>query len=200
MQADSRAALPGHDSTGPSWQGQARSTTSSSSTSTSIRVAAEGFDYASSCVGRGITSPASAYAEGIKTRNTFGERVRGKLFSRFSLLCSTAFRMGILFWLLCTACFGVAAYVVYESLQDRLLARMDLSIAERFAHFQQIYLIDGIDAVIRIGEARNSSPMTSSMGFHLSTAEWERIAGNVPICLTQRGLGHSGRCSPGSGR
>jgi signal transduction histidine kinase len=115
------------------------------------------------------------------------ERVRKRLFNRFDLLRSTPFRIGMLFWLLFTACFGIASFVVYETLQTRALDRIDRSITERFARLQDDFTIDGIEAVVEVVEARSSSPMTSRMGYHLSTLEGQRIAGNVPICPTAAG-------------
>ncbi len=139
------------------------------------------------CVGRGTTSPEDEQVADTVPVDTAGGRVRRRLFDRFGRLRSTAFRIAILFWLLFTACFSAGAYFVYETLQGRLLDRIDETIVQRFDETQAIYDTEGIEAIIRIGESRGQSPMSSSMGFHLSTPDGERIAGNVPVCLTKMG-------------
>lgn len=139
------------------------------------------------CVGRGLTSPpvdpVAAQAEPRSNQEAFKQA----LFARFCFLKSSAFRMGFLFWLLFTACFGAALYVFYETLQDRTLDRIDQSIVDRLEQVNQVYKTNGLEAVIQLAEAKSSSPMSSAMGFHLSTLEGDRIAGNVPICITEPG-------------
>jgi len=113
--------------------------------------------------------------------------LRLQLFNRFGFLRSSAFRLGIMFWLLFTTCFGIGLYGFYATLQDRTLASIDDSIADRFREVSKVYDANGLEAVIQLAEARADSPMSSSMGFHLSTTLGDRIAGNVPICLTEPG-------------
>ena len=139
------------------------------------------------CVGRGITSPVNEQVADTGPVDSMGGRIRKRLFDRFVMLRSTAFRIAILFWLLFTACFGAGSYFVYQTLQGRVLQRLEESIVLRFDEMQSIYNKEGIEAIIRIGESRNQSPMDSSIGFHLSSPEGERIAGNVPVCPTLMG-------------
>lgn len=139
------------------------------------------------CVGRGITSPEDEQIASTVTVDTRGGRVRKRLFDRVGILRSTAFRIAILFWLLFTACFSAGSWFVYQTLQGRVLQRLDESILQRFDEAQTIFNQGGIEAIVRIAESRGQSPMASSMGFHLSTPEGERIAGNVPVCLTEIG-------------
>ncbi len=141
----------------------------------------------SSCPGRGITCPEQAREVVAESVDTIGTRLKGRLFQRFGLLRSISFRMGFLFWLLFTLCFGGGAFMVYTVLQDRMLDRIDASIAGRFAEVRDVYETIGADAVIRMANARSDSPMSSSLGFHLSNAEGERVAGNLPLCLANTG-------------
>lgn len=140
------------------------------------------------CVGRGLTTP--CIEEPVSNEsNEQGLRqvLKTALYARFLLLRSSAFRIGIMFWLMFTACFGIAEYIFYETLQDRILNRVDETIAERFEAVSEVYDIGGLESVIKLAEARGQSPMASTMGFHLSTPNGERIAGNVPICITEMG-------------
>lgn len=139
------------------------------------------------CVGRGKTSPDQDEEPVAASHDLIGDTMRKHLFNRVSILRSVAFRMGFTFWLLFTVCFGVAEYSFYKALETRAMESIDDSIAERFDQVQDVYYSRGIEAVIDLAEARSSSPMTSSMGFHLSTIDGERVAGNVPICLTEPG-------------
>ncbi len=52
------------------------------------------------CVGRGIASPEEGQIADTVPIDTAGGRVRRRLFGRFDMLRSTAFRIAILFWLL----------------------------------------------------------------------------------------------------
>ena len=141
-----------------------------------------------SCPGRGITCPEDEHVSvAAAPIDTLGGRIRGRLFRRFGILRSVSFRMGVLFWLLFTLCFGGGSYMVYETLQDRVLDRIDDSIAGRFAEMQDVHETLGIDAVIRMADARSNLPMVSSMGFYLSNPEGERVAGNLPVCLSSKG-------------
>lgn len=139
------------------------------------------------CVGRGKTSPEAEDSPLASDADGLGDTVRAQLFDRFSLLRSTAFRMGITFWLLFTLCFGVAQYGFYKTLEGRVLGRIDDLISSYMDKARDVYATNGLDAVIHLSEERSSSPMTSSMGFYLSSSEGDRIAGNVPYCLTQPG-------------
>lgn len=139
------------------------------------------------CVGRGKTSPETCDAVRVEHADGLGDSVRAHLFDRFALLRSTAFRMGITFWLLFTLCFGLAQYAFYKTLEDRVLGRIDGVITEHVNKAREVYATQGLDGMVRLAEARAKSPMASSMGFHLSTTEGDRIAGNVPLCLTLPG-------------
>ncbi len=142
----------------------------------------------SACVGRGKTSPdpeepvADASADA-----RMGDTITRHLFNQFSLLKSTAFRMGVTFWLLFTACFGLSEYVFYKALESRVMSRIDLSISERFSDVQSVYDTQGLEAVTAIANAQTRSPMASMMGFHLSSEQGERLAGNVPVSIDSMG-------------
>ena len=141
-----------------------------------------------SCPGRGITSPEDEKSPiGETPPDTLKARLRSRLFQRFGLLRSIAFRMGFLFWLLFTLCFGGGSYMVYVTLQDRVLDRIDESISGRFAEMHDVFEDIGIDAVVKMADARSDLPMVSSMGFYLSNPEGERVAGNLPLCLANKG-------------
>ncbi|ASJ71160.1 sensor histidine kinase [Granulosicoccus antarcticus] len=141
-----------------------------------------------SCVGRGITSPEEVQTAAVAAPESLNQKIRKRLFDRFHALRNSAFRIAVLFWLLFTVCFGLGSYFVYQTLQDRVLDRIDQTIEERFSETRDIYESEGIEAIIRIAEHRNEqSPMSSLMGFHLSTAEGVRIAGNIPLCLANQG-------------
>ncbi len=141
-----------------------------------------------SCPGRGITSPEDDESTmGVAPPDTLRARLRSRLFQRFGLLRSIAFRMGFLFWLLFTLCFGGGSYMVYVTLQDRVLDRIDESIEGRFDEMQDVFETLGIDAVVKMADARSDLPMVSSMGFYLSNPEGERVAGNLPLCLANNG-------------
>ncbi|MGQ7846825.1 ATP-binding protein [Granulosicoccus sp. 3-233] len=141
----------------------------------------------SSCPGRGITCPEESTTAIPVQTDSLSARLQGRLFQRFGLLRSISFRMGFLFWLLFTLCFGGGAYMVYTTLQDRVLERIDKSIEGRFADMQDVYETIGIEAVVKMADARSNLPMVSSMGFHLSNAEGERVAGNLPVCQASSG-------------
>lgn len=148
-------------------------------------IAAENSD--NPCVGRGLTSPECIQFQAGERNLSLLESLQRKLFDRFSILRSSAFRLGVMFWVLFTVCFGVGLYGFYATLQDRVLASIDDSITDRFAQVHEVFDANGLEAVIQLAEARASSPMSSSMGFHLSTTQGDRIAGNVPVCLTEPG-------------
>ncbi len=139
-------------------------------------------------VGRGLTMPvtstltnSNAGAPGLKVNFTQW------LFERFKFLRSSPVRIGLTFWLLFMSTFAIAEWLFYEKFQERILDRIDQSIVERHDAIKEIYSREGLDAVIKIAQSREDLPMSTAMGFHLSTADGERIAGNIPICLTQLG-------------
>lgn len=139
------------------------------------------------CVGRGLTSPDHQTMTSGGGSPTVMHSFKRWLFNRFSILRSTSFRLGMMFWLLFTICFGLGLFGFYQTLQDQTLKQIDASIADRFAEVEKVYEQNGLEAVIQLAEAKSDSPMASSMGFHLSTTVGDRIAGNVPICLTELG-------------
>ena len=139
------------------------------------------------CVGRGLTSPEPDSPVMDEPRQNFRQTAKQAIFARFCLLRSSAFRLGTLFWLLFTVCFGVAEYFFYLTLQDRIGQRIDQSIVDRFDQVREVYNANGLEAVVQLAEARSRSPMSSAMGFHLSTLDGERVAGNVPISITKPG-------------
>lgn len=108
-------------------------------------------------------------------------------YQRFGLLRNPAFRTGMSFWVLFIMCFGVAGFVFYETLQQRILERIDQSIMQRADSIRAIHERLGTEGIMDIALANNQVPMQSSMGFHLSTPDGARIAGNVPICITEMG-------------
>ncbi|MEE9320832.1 MAG: HAMP domain-containing sensor histidine kinase [Granulosicoccus sp.] len=142
------------------------------------------------CVGRGMTG-AGEYRPRSGSREVVPEGflrvLRNRIFKKYPLLRSSPFRIGMMFWLLFMLCFSVADYVLYETLQTRLLNRIDSSLAERFTAISAVYEEYGVDGVLEIASLRELAPMQSSMGFHLSTVDGTRIAGNVPICITEKG-------------
>jgi len=145
-----------------------------------------------SCVGRGKSSDESDELENANficgdSRSSWSSRLWCSAYRRFSLLRSTAFRTAMSFWLLFILCFGVAGVVFYETLQQRLLDRIDQSIVERAQSIRDIHVRSGIEGVMALANSSANSPMQSTMGFHLSTADGSRIAGNVPICITEMG-------------
>jgi len=119
--------------------------------------------------------------------DTLPLKIKRHLFNRFHILRSSAFRLGFMFWLLFTMSFGLGLFAFYQTLEERVLKRIDGSITDRLVDVQKVYELNGLEAVIELAESKSESPMTSSMGFHLSTIEGDRIAGNVPICITQPG-------------
>lgn len=140
------------------------------------------------CPGRGITCPEDEECRSLEPPvDSVKARLRGRLFRRFGLLRSISFRMGFLFWLLFTLCFGGGSWMVYVTLQDRVLDRIDESIEMRFSEMEEVYGTIGIEAVIKMANARSDLPMVSSMGFFLSNPDGERVAGNLPVCLTAQG-------------
>ena len=134
-----------------------------------------------SCVGRGLTSPESVFNASSRVPTTWSESITRSLFNRYCLLQSTAFRMGLLFWFLFTSCFGLASVMVYKTLQDRTLERIDQSITARFDSLQEAHATDGIQAVIGLLEARSRTPMETTLGYNVSSAEGELLAGNVEV-------------------
>ena len=100
--------------------------------------------------------------------------------SRSALLRNVALRIGLTFWLLFNACLAVAGWGFYTTMQQRVLDRTDDALLERYALVGAVYEASGIDGVIEIARGRELLPMHSSMGFHLSGSDGERIAGNVP--------------------
>lgn len=157
-----------------------------SSVVTDALAIAEGQD----CVGRGMTE-AGSYEPRSGSREIVPEGflrvIRNRVFKKYPLLRSSPFRIGMMFWLLFMLCFSVADYVLYETLQTRLLNRIDSSIVERFTAISAVHEEYGVDGVLEIASLRELAPMQSSMGFHLSTVDGSRIAGNVPLCITEKG-------------
>ena len=114
------------------------------------------------------------------------------LYGRFNFLKSSSVRIGLTFWLMFMSTFALAGWVFYENLQERILARIDQSIVERHKAVKEIYDNDGLDAVVDVALIREDLPMSTAMGFHLSTPDGDRIAGNIPICLTEVGWDNLG--------
>ena len=145
------------------------------------------------CVGRGLTSaeeiasardaaadcaPRADAEDGVDARRRFEWPA--------AIARSVPFRLGIAFWLLATLGFGLSGLFFYETLQQRLLARVDASIEDRLAGIERVFETRGIDGVVDIARQRDRLPMQTSMGFHLSDGA-ERIAGNVPVCPIEQG-------------
>ena len=144
---------------------------------------------AGSCVGRGSTTPEDFVdRENAASKEfTVGQKATRLLYDKVGILRSSPIRLAILFWLLFTVCFGMGLSGFYETIQGRMASRIDASITKRFAEIQQIYRTDGLNQAIGFIERKSSSPMTSSMGYQLSTADGERVAGNVPLSIRQPG-------------
>lgn len=140
-----------------------------------------------SCVGRGLTSPEGQFVEAISCKDSQAQCLKRYMCDRFQILRSTPFRLGMMFWLLFTVCFGLGLFGFYQTLQERLLSRIDASISERFDSVKQDYAQNGLEALIQFADAKSDSPMASTMGFHLSTPAGIRLAGNLPIATTQAG-------------
>ena len=109
------------------------------------------------------------------------QRAVAAAFARAPLLRNVAFRIGALFWLLFNLCLAFAGWGAYETLQARLLARLDDALLERYALVGAVYEAEGIDRVIEISRSRELLPMESSVGFHLAGPDGRKIAGNVPM-------------------
>ena len=107
--------------------------------------------------------------------------------SRFKLWRSIPFRLVMALSTLFLVCFALAACIFFELLRDKLTAEIDQSIATRFESVKAVYDTEGIEAVKRIAQQRDKLPMEYTMGFHLATPDGQRIAGNVPICITEPG-------------
>ncbi|GEM_PF-175810 len=136
-------------------------------------------------VGRGLTAPAATAkktsdVEAGASQSSFTKWI----FKRFRLLKSSPVRIGLSFWLLFMATFALAGWAFYENLQGRILQRIDQTIVERYNIVKGIYDTQGIDAVAKVAMANDDLPMTTAMGFHLSTHSGETIAGNVPTFRT----------------
>ena len=145
------------------------------------------------CVGRGLTSPESRAGGASEDKAESGTAhtdparfAEGGRWSLLGLWRSVAFRIGLASWLLSMACSGIAGAFFYETLQERMVNRIDDSILDRLAGIESVYLTEGIDAVVRIARHRDALPMQTSMGFHLSDGTG-RIAGNVPVAPTEPG-------------
>ena len=106
---------------------------------------------------------------------------------RINLLKSSPFRMGLAFAAINLACFAIAGLIFYKLLQDRFLDSIDASIVERYQAINAVYESRGIEAIVEIAQIRDELPMQNSLGIHLATADGIRIAGNVPICITEPG-------------
>ncbi len=139
-------------------------------------------------VGRGLTMPVTSVST-IQPPDSPGLTINFTqwLFERFKILKSSSVRIGLTFWLLFVSTFAVAEWLFYENLQERILSRIDQSIIERHDAIKGIYNSKGLDAVIEVVQSRENLPMSTAMGSHLATADGGRIAGNIPICLTELG-------------
>ncbi len=144
-------------------------------------------DYADSCVGRGLTTPEVHTEQESFCEDSKAQCLKRYMCDRFQILRSTPFRLGMMFWLLFTLCFGLGLFVFYQSLQERLLNRIDASISEHFDSTEKMYSKYGLESVIELTGATSSSPMATAMGFYLSTPEGIRLAGNVPVSATAMG-------------
>lgn len=152
------------------------STTPASSISSTIDKLAE------SSVGRGLTTHDENLLpeQRCGQSDTFFQSVQRRLFNRFHILRSSPFRLGMLFWLLFTSCFGLGLYGFYETLQERMLSNIDNSLTVRYTHIQSVYKQEGLEEVIKVAETKSKSPMTSALGFYVAAADGHRVAGNVP--------------------
>ncbi len=140
-----------------------------------------------SCVGRGLTTPETAASLISPCKDSSAQCLKRYLCERFQILRSTPFRLGMMFWLLFTVCFGLGLFGFYQTLQERLLSRIDASISERFESAQQVYASGGLEGIIQLADAKADTPMASTIGFHLATLSGDRLAGNVPVGIKQPG-------------
>jgi len=106
---------------------------------------------------------------------------------RFNILKSSPLRLGIAFSILYLACFTIASVIHYRTLEEKFMLRIDEAIVERYVAIRDVYEQLGLDAVIAVAKKNNELPMQYTMGFHLATADGERIVGNVPTCTTDPG-------------
>ncbi len=119
--------------------------------------------------------------------STLWQGVRKSLFARSPLLKSVAFRIGFTFWLLFNVCLGFAGWGAYETLQQRVLSRIDDALLERYALIGAAFEGGGIERVLELSRGPELLPMRSSLGFFLADPEGERIGGNVPVAPMHEG-------------
>ena len=112
---------------------------------------------------------------------TWWQRAARGAFARSTLLRSVAFRIGFAFWLLFNLCLAFAGWGAYETLQARVLMRLDEDILERYALIETVHAERGIEAVEALSRERERLPMESAMGFALVGADGARVAGNVEM-------------------
>ena len=110
---------------------------------------------------------------------TWWQRVARGAFARSPLLRSVAFRIGFAFWLLFNLCLAVAGWGAYETLQARVLMRLDDAILDRYTLIAAVHRSGGIEAVEALSRNAELLPMQTSMGFFLADANGARLAGNV---------------------
>lgn len=67
------------------------------------------------------------------------------------------------------------------------MLRLDEAIVERYVAIRDVYEQLGLEAVIAVAKKNDEIPMQYTMGFHLASADGERIVGNVPTCNTDQG-------------
>ena len=125
------------------------------------------------CVGRGLTSP-----EPPDDASAAPPRSCGPV----ALSRNVTFRTALTFWLLFMACFGASGLFFYQTLQQRVLERIDLSISDRQVELESVHRSEGVDAMIRVARRRDERPMREGVriGLHLSDGT-TRVAGNVPV-------------------
>lgn len=105
----------------------------------------------------------------------------------FRLLRSTPFRLGMIFSLIYLVVFSIAGAVFYEMMKESILERVESSLVESYETFNEVYQELGLEAVVQLSRSKDNIPMQDSMGFHLASADGERLAGNIPTCRTDLG-------------
>lgn len=103
------------------------------------------------------------------------------------LLRSTAFRLGIIFSLIYLVAFSISSAVFYKMMQDRIIQHLDRSLVNSYENLNEVYQELGIEAVVQLSKSKDNIPMQDSMGFHLSSSDGQRLAGNIPFCPTEQG-------------
>jgi len=103
------------------------------------------------------------------------------------LLNSSPFRLALAFTVLYLLCFTIGAAIYYKNVQINIRQTIDRSLVEKQTAVRAIYDEFGAEGVVRLINSQKDNPMDFGVGYHLSSATGERLAGNVPTCTTEVG-------------